>query len=53
MGRHEKTDEMTWTQYIKQTKQVFGLNLGDKVVAIAMIVAKELEASTKNFIWRV
>ncbi len=53
MRKHEKTDDMTWTQYIKQTKQVFrdldkfGLNLGDKVVAIAMREAAELEASIK------
>ncbi len=53
MRKHEKTDSMTWPQYVKQMKQVFrdlerfGLNLGDKVVAIAMIEATELEASTK------
>ncbi len=47
---------MTWTQYIKQTKQVFrdldkfGLNLRDKVVAIAMIEATKLEASTKLYL---
>ena len=59
--KHEKTDEMTWTQYIKQTKQVFrdldkfGLKLGDKVVAIAMIEAsteaedKESRQKIKNW----
>ena len=53
MRKHEKTESMTWTQYIKETKRVFkdlekfGLNLGDKVVAIAMIEATELEASTQ------
>ncbi len=52
MRKHEKTEIMTWVQYIKQTKKVFrdlekfGLNLGNKVVAIDMIEATELEACT-------
>ena len=42
MRKHEKTDGVTWTHYIKKTKKVFrdldifGLNRDDKVVAIAM-----------------
>ena len=53
MRKHEQTDSVTWPQYVKQMKQVirdlerFGLNLGDKAVAIAMIEGTELEASTK------
>ena len=44
---------MSWLQYIKQTKQVFpdlerfGLTIGGKVVAFAMLDATEIETGTK------